>query len=928
MLYEQLKNLAYDYDIPKVKSEDYSYITENLKYPLYEWQKQAIENFLLNEATRQKKASEGITLEPNHLMFNMATGSGKTLVMAALILYYYKSGYRNFIFFVNQNAIVGKTQDNFINKSHSKYLFKQNIVIDGKHISIREVDMFSNITDDIQIKFCTTAKLHNDIYKQTENSLLLSDLQKRDIVLIGDEAHHLNATTRKKNKNVEDKPNEFEDISYIGEIKEGAGEEQLERSWETTVCYHILKKSNHFPEQNKNVLLEFTATIPDTEEITKKYEDKIIMKFDLRNFIKAGCTKHIKLVRSNRNKKQRILQALALNWYRYRISLDYNIPNFKPVILFRSKLIEESQKEYESFLKMCSKISADDFSFLIQPLEKKNKKIADDIPDVYNDDNKIFLRIAAYIKKNKLPLSRLSDYVKENFNERTCLITNSKSNKSKTKEKTDSKTDKLLNSLEDIHNPIRAIFTVQRLTEGWDVLNLYDIVRLYQGRDTDFKNSKAGKSTTSEVQLIGRGVRYYPFRYKDKEINRRKFDDDLTNPLRVMEEFYFHSDDDEKYISELSAELKRTGLITEKRTKKTFVIKDNVLNDLKKMYLFVNEKKENPNRRLKKLPDDFLKLEFQYKIKTLYSEIRNVDMDGDDETLKVASPDYMKTDTLHINEIPRNVVYKAIHKLNANPSSYFNFDNLRKKFDVKSMDDFLVFIGNIKISLSYPNGYEIKNSELLKITENFLSFCQLNLEQYDNPFIGTDFSLKPFNECFQTVTERMLEVDDSNQNTLENKSLEKEIKTAAWYAMDSFWGTSEERELVKFIKEHYCNLQNKYDKICLLRNEEVYKIYDFKEGRGFQPDFLLLMQGNKTLPKEQQSAYYQVFIEPKGKQLASNDDNVWKEEFLQDIQKKYGINKITLEKNDKYILIGLPFFNQTDNDMKKEFSDCFEKVVE
>jgi len=51
--------------------------------------------------------------EPTHLMFNMATGTGKTLLMAALILYYYKKGYRHFIFFVNQNNIVDKTENNF-----------------------------------------------------------------------------------------------------------------------------------------------------------------------------------------------------------------------------------------------------------------------------------------------------------------------------------------------------------------------------------------------------------------------------------------------------------------------------------------------------------------------------------------------------------------------------------------------------------------------------------------------------------------------------------------------------------------------------------------------------------------------------------------------------------------------------------------------
>ena len=136
MLFEEIENSKEYIDIPKVPE----YITDNLKYSLYEWQKLALENFLINETKRDRKIKKGEKLSPNHLMFNMATGSGKTLVMAAMILYYYKTYHiTNFIFFVNQNAILGKTQDNFIHKSHTKYLFKENIIIDEKRVNIREV---------------------------------------------------------------------------------------------------------------------------------------------------------------------------------------------------------------------------------------------------------------------------------------------------------------------------------------------------------------------------------------------------------------------------------------------------------------------------------------------------------------------------------------------------------------------------------------------------------------------------------------------------------------------------------------------------------------------------------------------------------------------------------------------------------------------
>ena len=421
------------------------YITNNLRYPLYDWQRIALENFLINERLRQKKILKGEAISPNHLMFNMATGSGKTLVMAALILYYYKQGYRNFIFFVNQNAILGKTQANFIDSFHNKYLFAEKIVIDGIHVNIREVELFSDSCDDIQIKFTTIQKLHNDIYKEGENALLLSDLQKRNIVLFGDEAHHLNASTSKK-KTV---TNELsDDISFIGELKDSAKDEDIERSWEHTVCNCILEKDGKATELNKNVLLEFTATIPNTDEVKAKYEDKMISKFELKDFVEAGCTKHIRLVRSNLELRERILQALLLNWYRYTIATKYGIPNFKPIILFRSKTIEESKKDYQKFLEMCQTVKAKDFAFT-----KKLSKIKTEQDNPYNLDGRIFERIAFYLEENDISFESVAQFIRENFKERNVIITNSKDG-TKTKERTTSEQDRLLNSLEDSNNHI------------------------------------------------------------------------------------------------------------------------------------------------------------------------------------------------------------------------------------------------------------------------------------------------------------------------------------------------------------------------------------------------------------------------------------------------------------------------------------------
>jgi len=71
---------------------------------------------------------------PIHLLFNMATGSGKTLIMAGLILYLYEKGYRNFIFFVNSLNIIEKTKDNFLNPASIKYLFNDVITINDRRV--------------------------------------------------------------------------------------------------------------------------------------------------------------------------------------------------------------------------------------------------------------------------------------------------------------------------------------------------------------------------------------------------------------------------------------------------------------------------------------------------------------------------------------------------------------------------------------------------------------------------------------------------------------------------------------------------------------------------------------------------------------------------------------------------------------------------
>lgn len=97
------------------------YIKDNLNsnFEMRPYQKEAFGRFeFYLDSYPNKPKNKSI-----NVLFHMATGSGKTLIMAGEILTLYKRGYRNFLFFVNSTNIIKKTKENFLNKASSKYLF-------------------------------------------------------------------------------------------------------------------------------------------------------------------------------------------------------------------------------------------------------------------------------------------------------------------------------------------------------------------------------------------------------------------------------------------------------------------------------------------------------------------------------------------------------------------------------------------------------------------------------------------------------------------------------------------------------------------------------------------------------------------------------------------------------------------------------------
>jgi len=287
--------------------------------------------------------------------------------------------------------------------------------------------------------------------------------------------------------------------------------------------------------------------------------------------------------------------------------------------------------------------------------------------------------------------------------------------------------------------------------------------------------------------------------------------------------------------------------------------------------------------------------------------------------------------SIKFKDIEKHIVQKAINIKAKQENSLFQFENLKKELDIESIDDLIKdeFLGDFDLEVESKNKsyVDIENSDKLGLVMKFLDDISAELKNKIVPKIGSEFIAGDFKKFFSEPKIKTIKVDKDSER------IAKELETKKWYVLDSFYGTSEEKELINFIKKTIENLEQKYEEIYLLRNEEVYKIYDFEQGRGFQPDFLLFLKTKDK--KELQNGskaelYYQIFIEPKGNEYIGGDGTFktgkegWKEQFLEEITEKYGFEKVITAENLNYRLIGLPFFNKINN---SNFKKMYEQII-
>lgn len=845
------------------KEELPDYITQNLRYPLRSYQQEALGRYLYYKNDDNRAI-------PEQVLYNMATGSGKTLLMAAVILEKYQQGERNFIFFVNNDNILTKSKDNFLESSSGKYLFAEKIVMDRQVVTVREVMDFSDSREDsINIVFTTIQKLHQDLNTPRENCLSYEQFKDISVVMLADEAHHLNAGL-------------------------DTSEQKDNTSWTSTI--EAIQKT-----AKKSSIFEFTATIDLSDPtLAQKYEKSLLFKYDLKEFRLDKYSKDVLFHLVDGEVNNRMLQAIIISQYRKKIALKNGI-NLKPLVMFKSQKIAESQENLDAFLSLLENIVPADIQaqreLVIEMDEKSN----------------ILKKAFSYFEKVGISDADIVAEIQDDFRKERLLLVDGK-NKNK-----DSLT--LLNTLEQPTNEIRAIFAVDMLNEGWDVLNLFDIVRLYDTRDgkTTKNGFVAGKTTNTEKQLIGRGARYYPFVIGNnvEEKYTRKFDENENNELRVIEQLHYHSANNPRYISELKQVLRESGIYDDQelverqlKLKESFKKTRTYIDGVVWMNKRLSYQELAEGRQESLFDTNFIPKSFEVKLPTHGAR----DIEAFDEVAYVSES--LNALTFKFGTvIGNNIVRTAINR-----NKKFTFENLQKSFvGLGSIAGFINMLSDIdmRVESQYKLLKDLVPDDKLYITEKLLHHIEKDFIAIEERFFGSEkFEQYKIKDLFEDNILRKYTINHQSQaefglsqkNVAETQYFE-DLDNLNWYAYDDNFGTSEEKLLVRLIKDLMTELEEKWTDIYLLRNEKAVRIYSFDKGQAFEPDFLMFAND-----KETGNVSWQIFIEPKGSQFLDVDNTFknskegWKQEFLHQISERDEAR--TLVDDDRYRIVGLPFFNE------------------
>jgi len=444
------------------------------KYPLRYYQMDALYtlDYLLkcNDSKPEKKELLEIVDEENKikapfLSYEMATGSGKTMLMGASI-YFLSQRYdiNNFLIITPASTdIYQKTIRNFqIGNYDSVWAddtpftfnlitgdnYTQNLFFDTRNdanIFIFNISKFGSNATNTELTW-ESAIWQDD---KGNNISIKQFLKDKKLIIITDEAHHA----------------------------------------QTKVASKIIR--NFHP----TAVLEFTATAIENERGLEKKNQTIIYKYDIRRFLEDG---HGKLVRAvalaagnkgkqtsvSNNEKLKLITLFLIHLLKKEaVLLDPKSRNLKPVAFVKVKNDTAYTQKVFDYIKNDLANDAENINIILEKIEAQDLEITTLLTDLYKQK---------YQGKIKL----LRDSIEKAAS--TAIFYYGQSDKETEK--------KFLNIRK---NDVEIVVYMQRLDEGIDLPNIYSMA-VINDTDTDFK--------TSVKQIIGRGVRLN----KDK----REFDDE------------------------------------------------------------------------------------------------------------------------------------------------------------------------------------------------------------------------------------------------------------------------------------------------------------------------------------------------------------------------------------------------------------------
>lgn len=407
----------------------------------------------------------------------MATGSGKTLLMGALILYLHMyERFKDFLIITPTSEIYKKTINNFDMMSN-KCVFSNSMihkynVITGDNFT----DKSSNYDEDMDFtihifniqKFFerTTGELKLD--KEWEESFWKDGLgniisfreylKRNQLVIITDEAHH------------------YQKFKIQGKNQ---------------------TSGNVIVSLEPELVLEFTATAITEEQSQDRRAQKIIYNYHINKFISDGYGKKVRAYGYSgfvdkakgdlitMDDKKKFLVSYLIHLVKKEALKEIN---FKPILLIRARSITHANNLH---------------IWLKQKIIEENQLIE----NIYNE----------IVKGEKFVITALINrFISlENFQNRVGKIPDINFTYHNENENEKEILDKV-NNIET--NRQEVLIQIKKLEEGWDIQNPFTILIL---------NISRGKIKIYIKQLIGRGIRLF----REKRIH-----DGLTGFLRNQQE--------------------------------------------------------------------------------------------------------------------------------------------------------------------------------------------------------------------------------------------------------------------------------------------------------------------------------------------------------------------------------------------------------